>query len=394
MLKRILTLILFFCLAYPSSGIVVGDYDEAEDVYNEGVDYLKTGDWAEAEAGFLKALEMGCELEYNAYMGIGQARANSANYEGAINAFRKAEAINKSYRVYRCLADAYLKSGDTDSFIGAISKAVDADSLVSADSQMYKAYVTAGDYETDVGNYEEGIAYYERAVLLSPGAYSGNYGLGLAYYEMGDYDEAIRFFDVAIENDLAAPEAYLNIGNVYFKKGEYGPALDNYQTGIGLTNDIDLKNRFLNNITTTENAVNEIEATRGVPTADFNEAVTLIDTGNKLLGNGEIEEAISKYRQARDINPYAYYGWYNAAVGYLRLKEYDSCIDCLLGAEDIEPKNPKAFFLHARVAAVTGDYETAFERLEYAISLDPSYAAKAKNDGVFDEVFETFGGIK
>ena len=55
-------------------------------------------------------------------------------------------------------------------------------------------------------------------------------------------------------------------------------------------------------------------------------------------------------------------------------------MDCLSGAEEIEPKNPKAFFLHARVAAVTGDYETAFERLEYAISLDLSYAAKAKND--------------
>jgi len=376
-----------------SPGEVVEDFDEAEVKYNTGVDYLKAGDWANAETVLLEALDMGCNLKYNAYMGIGQARMEQALYEEAIYAFEKAEAIKGTYLVYRSLGSAYIKLGDTESFIRAMSGAAQTETLVSFDNQMYKAYIIAGDYEREISDYNDAIMYYEQACEIYRDGYLAIAGLGFAYYETEDFDNAIRILNQAITNTDATAIAYLNLGNAYLKTDEYEQALVIYESGIDLA-DEDLKKRFINNMSVAENSISKPGVRKGIPVTDINEAAALIKTGNELLASGDIEAALSDYGRAQELNPYAYYAWYNAGVAYLRQKNYDSSINCLVEAEAVDADNPEAFFLHARIAAVTGDNETAYEKLGVVISIDPSYVIKAENDNVFDNIFGIYGNIE
>ena len=75
----------------------------------------------------------------------------------------------------------------------------------------------------EFGEYETSVKYLKRSISVDPNYSDAFNHLGVAYLSMGNYDEAIKYFKRALENPLYLnPESALsNMGYAYFKKDDY-----------------------------------------------------------------------------------------------------------------------------------------------------------------------------
>jgi len=76
-----------------------------------------------------------------------------------------------------------------------------------------------------VGNYDEGIAEFNKAITIDPNNVNAYYNRGTVYFNKGNFDQAILDFNKAIEIEPKASNAYLNRSAAYFGKGNYDQAI-------------------------------------------------------------------------------------------------------------------------------------------------------------------------
>jgi tetratricopeptide (TPR) repeat protein len=87
-----------------------------------------------------------------------------------------------------------------------------------------------------IGDYQEAIKDFDRAIELDPKLAGAYWGRGKTYHELGDYQEAIKDFDRAIELDPKLAGAYWSRGKAYQKLGNQQQANEDFKTA-GKLND-------------------------------------------------------------------------------------------------------------------------------------------------------------
>lgn len=110
---------------------------------------------------------------------------------------------------------------------------------------------------------------------VAPEDPSGYFYLGFAYDELGNYDQAVKAYDKAIELGPNDQSAYLNRGNSYGELGEHERAIEDYDKAIEIKSDFALA--YLNRAETWL----EIEAYKQAYD-DAETAHELFDTTDKL----------------------------------------------------------------------------------------------------------------
>jgi tetratricopeptide (TPR) repeat protein len=94
------------------------------------------------------------------------------------------------------------------------------------------ALVNYATFLRESGEYEPAIRLYQQVLKDDPGFWSANYGLGRAYYHLGNLDDAARYLQRAIEIDANPPEEYLYLGLVELRKGDLEKAAANIRQAI------------------------------------------------------------------------------------------------------------------------------------------------------------------
>ena len=80
-----------------------------------------------------------------------------------------------------------------------------------------------------MGNYEDSIKNYSKAIKLNPKYFEAYNNIGVAHTSWRKTNKAIECFDRAIQINPSYAEAYNNKGNALKEKGEYGLALESYE---------------------------------------------------------------------------------------------------------------------------------------------------------------------
>ena len=124
---------------------------------------------------------------------IGAILSGLKRYDVALDAYRKAIAINSDY------ADAYYNMGN------ALKK---------------------------MGHFDKAILAYENAISRAPEDAEALNNMGIAFQEKGDSDYAIKLYRKALDIDPNYAQAYNNIGNVLQIKGEFANAIAAYDKAI------------------------------------------------------------------------------------------------------------------------------------------------------------------
>lgn len=84
------------------------------------------------------------------------------------------------------------------------------------------------------GDYNQAIAWFDKAIAVEPSFTEAYCNRGTAYYEKGEADAAIADFSKAIEIEPDFAEAYYNRAAAYYDKQEYDKAVQDVQKAQSL----------------------------------------------------------------------------------------------------------------------------------------------------------------
>ena len=94
-------------------------------------------------------------------------------------------------------------------------------------------FTTGRDREL-LGDYQDAIEWYNKALNLNPRMTAAYIHRGVAYNKMGDYELALQNCTKAIELDPEFPGGYYERGGVYGSRGNYELAISDYNRAIEL----------------------------------------------------------------------------------------------------------------------------------------------------------------
>ncbi|KAG8754256.1 hypothetical protein FRC14_005237 [Serendipita sp. 396] len=102
------------------------------------------------------------------------------------------------------------------------------------------------------------------------------------------------------------------------------------------------------------------------------EATSLLETGTKLLEDGDIEGALAKYQRSVQIHRTAS-GLFNLGVTHYHLKQFDKAIECWTNAIELDPTSADAHtnLASAYIMSPPCRPQLALQHLQIAASLAP-----------------------
>jgi len=202
----------------------------------------------------------------NAALNAGIDKFMQKDYAGAAEDFRRAVGIApqgaNAITAADYMANAYLKTGETEKALEAYETAVSLDPTrddmyvrlgnlnfsLGRNAAAETAYRQAVNLNPDATNMfslgqlylntdrpVEAVTQFEKVVKLTPENVNGYYGLGQAYGKMGDLEAAVGQFNKAIELQPDFYSSYAELGYLYADMGQN----DNAQSMFEILEDQD-----------------------------------------------------------------------------------------------------------------------------------------------------------
>jgi tetratricopeptide (TPR) repeat protein len=187
----------------------------------------------EAESLYIKAHRLSIKLKDKqlgglALMGKGAAIGRQENYSKAIDIFMgpleyKGDMENEALtQLYFNIGASYHMLGEKEDAIKYYSKAI------QIDPKSARAYHNRGLIYAGKENYEKAIKDFSKAIKIKPRFALFYNQRGVTYASQKKYDKAEADYLKVIELDPNYGTAYYNLGNLYMKRKKYDKALQNY----------------------------------------------------------------------------------------------------------------------------------------------------------------------
>ena len=90
-----------------------------------------------------------------------------------------------------------------------------------------RPWMNVGHAHILLGNSDEALRYYQKAISIDPYYFASQYNLGTLYEEKGDMNQALHHYQFAFLIDSYVPEVSGKLGEIYMKRGDYKKA-DNF----------------------------------------------------------------------------------------------------------------------------------------------------------------------
>lgn len=325
----------------------------AETLVNTGFQMTVRNDFATAITLFSQALELDPDLS-DIYLYRGCAYANNNDSDSAI----------ADLQTYSTLINDRALSNNIEAYVGSIMSGPRG--------------CVGGSYYTDEGE-ARGIinGFIER------GATAQDYNLrGLAHTCMGNYEQAIRDFSRALDLDKTDSRFYVNRGEVYFYQGNNDGAIAEYQRALQLDNqNIIAYNNLGYLLALLERYDEAFDA--------YGEAIKIDSSYDTALSNRadlytlleRYEDAEVDYTEAINVNPTA--SNYNIrGLFYIDFNIADLALSDFEMASELEPDSA-VYLNHIGYSYyLQFDYENAITYLNESLALDSNYDIARSNRGL------------
>ena len=241
---------------------------------------------------------------------------------------------------WKILGSIFSQTGRNTEALNANKKAVtlspqDADAL-------YNLGVTL----QELGRTEEGAEVFRKAIVLKPDFANAHYNLGFLLKELGKLEESEASYKQAILLMPDYAEAHSNLGNTLQDLDRLDEAEASYRQSIMLKPESAEVHNNLGNTLQKLGRLTEAEASYTLSIAlkpDYpNAHFHLGDTLQKL---GRLEKAEASYRQAIVLKPDLAEAHTSLSINFAIKEDYDSAVDSIRRANDIEPVNVKFIVL-------------------------------------------------
>jgi tetratricopeptide (TPR) repeat protein len=182
-------------------------------------EYLKTGDYQDAERLCRKALELNPKSSSALYY-LGLAMCGRKQYDEAIKYLEQAATLAPGKSEIRTnLGAAFAAKGSLDEAISQLQKALEIDpNDVSAHSNLGAVMLRRGDKQG-------AMPHLLQTVRLKPDDYEAHYNLARLLDEQGDIDKAIEHYRTTVQLRPDYPLAHARLGVALCAKGALSEGL-------------------------------------------------------------------------------------------------------------------------------------------------------------------------
>lgn len=224
------------------------------------------------------------------------------------------------------------------------------------------------------GNYDGGAGFLRSALAINPDVAPAHLDLGNAYKEMGQHEQALASYGRALELGFDHPDLHYNRANALQAMERHQEALEAYDLALSAhPEDIEaLNNRgtVLRALGRAQEALDSYE--RALALAPHN--VDLLNNrGNALKDLARYGEAISCFDAALHVDPHSADAWFNRGVAEHARGEHDAALASYGRAIDIDPQLARAYHNRSTVLQHLKRYDDALADSQRALALKQDY---------------------
>lgn len=210
---------------------------EAGILYNKGNGLLKAGNYNGAIENYEKALAI--EKDYRIYYQKGVAQKKTRDLEGAKKSFEDCIKLKNDFSgSYNAIGGVYFQMGNYLEAIKNFEKVLTLTNKASILKKVKKnlslAYSKLGNQELTNGNASNGVDYLTKAVEFSN--YDAAYlSLAKVYSELGEWDKSIAASEDALKHrsKISTGGPYYYMGISYKGKGDKDKAINMFNKAKG-----------------------------------------------------------------------------------------------------------------------------------------------------------------
>ena len=307
--------------------------------------------WTDAETEYITAMEL-APCSASLHLGMGYLASSQGDHEGAIAHYSKAARLDPNdHVVQKELGLTLIK----------------------------------------VNRLDDAAVALRRAVELSPRSAELRYHLGSAYLIMEQHNIAAAQFDEAIR--LAPekyPDAYVNLGVILRLQNDLDRAEGMLKEALRLNPNSEEANNNLGVLRIEQNELDEAIGLLGTALSIEASAPTHLNLGNAYLERGDVEEAITSYRNAIRADPNYYEPRLCLGNVYAKQGKNEEAAGEFQEAIRINPEDPAAYSDLGIVLSISNETEEALKRFEQALSLNPKSAETHLNLGLASKILGNF----
>ncbi len=361
-----------------------------------GDSYLNLARYQEAGEAFRRAIELQPDFG-QPYHNLGLIYTDYGNHESALDYYRQAVERHTDNRAQAIslnkLGDSHLALGNSEQAVQAYRRAMTlAPDFAWPYHSLAAIYESRSDYQSALTLYQQAI---ERHRQDKSRALSWN-GLGNVYQALGRTTEAVNAYRQAGQLDPIYAAPWRSLGDVYRQQNKLTEAANAYQRAIDLEpthprpyhhlglvylaqRDYDSANRRL------EQAIARYGDEQPQARAD-----AWYQRGQAYRGLARYESALNAYRQAIDLNPNFADPWVSAGDVNATLERYDEAVEAYRRAVELEPAAAQPWNSLGDVYRVQEQYNQAAQAYRRAIELEPDFAWPYHNLGLINEIQQRY----
>ncbi len=147
--------------------------------------------------------------------------------------------------VFQLITGIATAQQSTDKIIEAFKKSYEAESVGNYslaikylqevyDENSYAMNLRLGWLSYMIGQFQQSIAYYNKAISLMPYSIEAKFGLIYPLYALGRINEVVQQYKEILNIDPNNYRALYNLGSIYFNQGKYLEAYDLFKKLVNL----------------------------------------------------------------------------------------------------------------------------------------------------------------
>jgi len=267
---------------------------------NLGILYSQQKQWEKAIASCEKAIALAPNFAA-AYRQLAKVWTQLDKREKATECWYQAFKIEPNWAT----ADEHVTLGNSFVELGNFQQAIESYSrAIELNPKLATAYHNLGEMLVGQKRWDEAIANYRQAIAINPDSFESYHSLGKTWADRGECDRAIACYRKSLEINPNYARAYLGLGNVLAQKREFDEAIKCYRKTLELNNNFYWAYNYL---------------------------------GEALAQKQLWQEAINCYRQAIAINPDIPWFYCNLGIALTCEKSWDEAVSAYLHAIQLEP---------------------------------------------------------
>jgi tetratricopeptide (TPR) repeat protein/S1-C subfamily serine protease len=281
-------------------------------------------------------------------------------------------------------APAYNNRGVAKSDLGNKQDAIsDFNRAISINPKYVQAYINRGIVKADLEKKQEAITDYDRAILINPKYANAYFNRGKTKFDLGRKQEAIIDYDRAIAINPEYADAYLNRGTIKTRLGNKQEAISDFNRAIAINPKY--AEAYLGRGVVNSELGNKQEAI-----SDFDRAILLNPKYAEAYNNrgvvksdlGNKQEAISDYNRAILLNPKYAEAYNNRGVVKSDLGNKQEAISDYDRAIILAPNYIQAYVNRGTTKSILADRQGAIIDFTKVIALDPQHAGAYGKRGI------------